>query len=91
MNIQCLECSALFDDADCTTICPHQRFLSVESAQRKDAAIALVGRRVCFAHMPDGPEYSVESVGWHGMVTLRGMVGEFAPHLFVPAKAEIAS
>jgi hypothetical protein len=51
--------------------------------ERKDAAIRLLGRTVRFAHQPEGPDRRIDSIGWSGMVTVAGMAGEFAPHLFV--------
>lgn len=51
-----------------------------------DDQLELIGKDLCFAHEPNGPVRRVQAVGWNGMVTIAGMAGEFAPHLFVPAK-----
>lgn len=51
-------------------------------ARRSDAG-RLVDRDLRWAHLPDGPTVRVEQVSASGMVTIRGYVGEFAPHLFV--------
>ena len=79
----CPHCLDDFDDARRSTICPHDRFLSEEAMARKDAAIALIGRKIRFAHEPLGPDRRIQSVGWNGMVTIHGFDGEFAPHLFI--------
>lgn len=53
-----------------------------------------VGDRVCFAHMPDGTVFTVNSVcppniaSTSFMVELSGMCGLFAEHLFVRANTE---
>lgn len=88
MFMICGDCKKCYDDARRSTECPHGQFLSDDKIERKDLAMSIIGKDVCFAHMPDGPRYRVQSVGWDGMVTLAGdeMVGEFAPHLFVVAK-----
>ena len=79
----CISRHRIFDDAEQYTYCPHKRFLSAEEQKQKDAAIALLGEEICFAHQPDGPFFMVRSVGHRGMVEIDGMAGEFAPHLFV--------
>lgn len=88
MIMTCLKCDVSFDDAKCSTICPHVQFLPDNLLVQKDLACLLIGKDVCFAHMPDGPRYRIQSIKWDGMVELAGdeMVGEFAPHLFVAAK-----
>lgn len=86
MIIQCARCGKTFDDADRTTICPHGLIMPAEDLERKKAGLELIGKDICFAHQPDGPAHRIQSVGWNGMVTIAGMAGEFAPHLFVPAK-----
>jgi hypothetical protein len=78
----CLQCGDNYDDARCSTICPHESFLSEETLARKDAAIGLLGKTIRFAHQPEGPNWSVMSVSWDGMVMLADLAGEFAPHLF---------
>lgn len=83
MTITCCNiCQATYDDASCWTICPHERFISPESAAQKDAAYALLRKTVVFNHMPDGPDFRVTSINHIGMMTLDGLAGEFAPHLF---------
>jgi hypothetical protein len=76
----------VYDDADRTTICPHPLIMPADDLEQKKAGLALIGHAVCFAHEPDGPIYHIQAVSWDGMVTLREMAGEFAPHLFVLAK-----
>jgi hypothetical protein len=80
----CVTCRQDYDDAERLTFCPHDRFMSAEDLEQKKAGLALIGKHVCFAHQPTGPSHFVQSVGWNGMVTLGDMVGEFAPHLFIP-------
>lgn len=86
MIVQCCDCQKFFDDARRNTICPHDKFLTDDLIAQKDLAIWLIGKEVCFNHMPAGPRYRIQSVSWNGMVTLAGMTGEFAPHLFVVAQ-----
>lgn len=88
MIIKCEQCGVAFDDADRSTICPHAMIMPADDLAQKKAGIALIDRDICFAHQPNGPVRRVQSVGWNGMVTLRDMAGEFAPHLFVPAKEQ---
>ena len=84
MNRQCEECGKHYDDADRSTICPHNLIMPAEDLAQKKLGIAIFGKRVRFAHMPDDTQgRRVISMGWNGMVTLEGMSGEFAPHLFV--------
>lgn len=82
MITHCHTCKFSYDDAECTTICPHGRFLSPETQEQKDAGLALLGKTVTFNHMNGVGGWKVTSVGWTGMVTLAGMPGEFAPHIF---------
>lgn len=83
MKTTCPTCGKTFDDADRTTICPHGLIMPAEDLERKKAALELIGKDLCFAHEPNGPVRRVQAVGWNGMVTIAGMAGEFAPHLFV--------
>ena len=84
MVIQCLTCELYFDDAECTTICPHVERLPLWQMKRQALALPLMDKMVRFAHMPKGsPTYRVHDVSWAGLVTLEGMAGEYAPHLFV--------
>ena len=85
MIVTCDKCHASYDDAECSTICPHELLMPREDLERKKLALKIIGKRVRFRHMvyDVGPSYRVSSVAWDGMVELEGMVGEFAPHLFV--------
>lgn len=85
-DVTCSKCGAEFDDADCSTICPHDLIMPADDLAQKKAGLALLERDICFAHEPNGPIRRVQAVSWNGMVTIAGMAGEFAPHLFVPAK-----
>jgi hypothetical protein len=87
MQKTCDSCARVYDDAKCWTYCPHDQFLSDESLAQKDLANRLCGKRLRFNHMPDGNLY-IESVNWEGMVTIKGMPGEFAPHLFQVVEAQ---
>lgn len=91
MMINCESCNLAYDDADRTTICPHGLIMPIDDLNRKKAALALCERDICFAHQPEGPTHRVQSVNWNGMLTLHDMTGEFAPHLFVIAKAVVPS
>lgn len=82
MQHTCAACGETYDDARCSTLCPHRAFLTEEQARQKDTAIALLGRLVHFNHQPGGPYYRVTSVGWDGAVTLHRLTGEFHPDLF---------
>jgi hypothetical protein len=86
MTGSCTACNREYDDARMSTLCPHEEFLTVEQAAQKDTAIRLIGRRVLFAHKPEGvPPALVTTVHWDGMVELEGWSGQFAPHIFVLA------
>lgn len=85
MQTECPKCGASYDDADRSTVCPHALIMPADDLARKKAGLALLERDICFAHEPGGPIRRVQSVAWNGMITLHGMAGEFAPHLFVPA------
>lgn len=89
MQRKCEDCGARYDDATCTTICPHGQFISDENARQKDLAFSLVGKPLRFAHQgPDDPWLFIQTINQDGMVTLReGYEGEFAPHLFVVANS----
>jgi hypothetical protein len=86
MTRRCADCLAEYDDARQFTICPHEAFLSEDEAAQKDAALALLGRRVFFAHRPEGIPAARVTTVTGGMVCLEGWAGEFAPHLFVVAE-----
>ncbi len=83
MKQYCVKCDINYDDAKATTICPHERFISDEMAAQKDLAYSLLGKDLWFAHRQEGEIFRIQSIGHDGMVELRGMVGQFAPHLFV--------
>lgn len=83
MKVKCSACGAAFDDADRTTVCPHELIMPAADLAQKKLGLELIGRDIRFAHEPTGPAHRVQSVGWNGMVTITGMAGEFAPHLFV--------
>ena len=83
MLVSCKDCGSEFDDAARLTFCPHDEIMPADDLEQKKLGLALIGKPVRFAHEPNGPVRSVQSVGWNGMVTLEGMAGEFAPHLFV--------
>lgn len=89
MIVQCRNCLRPYDDAVCWTLCPHARFIDEKTARDKDLAFSLMGKSIRFSHDPDGKigTYTVQSMNYQGMVTLRitggqVMVGEFSPHLF---------
>jgi len=84
MTRLCDTCRATYDDAACSTICPHRRFLSVADQAQKDLALSLLGHELHWAHLPDGPTVRIQAIGWNGMVELVGWSGEFAPHCFRP-------
>jgi hypothetical protein len=87
MQRKCETCGFDYDDARCTTICPHQQFISDENAKQKDLAFSLVGKPLRWLVELPGYAYVpifIQSIRHDGMVTLRGdeFPGEFAPHLF---------
>lgn len=83
MRVKCEECFLIYDDAVRLTYCPHDKFMSDESLKQKDLGLSLIGKDLWFAHMQEGTKHRVQGVGHNGMVTISGMAGEFAPHLFV--------
>jgi len=78
----CDTCRADYDDAECDTGCPHPLIMGREDLEQKKLALSLLGKDITFAHMPEEPARHIQSVSWNGMVTISGMTGEFAPHLF---------
>lgn len=82
MMSRCERCRRRYDDAECSTICPHKLIMPRYLLEQKELALTLLGREVTFNHTPNGPFRRVDSVGWDGMVTIEGFVGSFAPHLF---------
>lgn len=91
MLVMCNDCGTTYDDAERLTFCPHRRLMPADDLEQKKRGLALIGQHVSFAHQPDGPTYFVNAVGWNGVVTLAGMGGEFAPHLFVLSEASSAA
>ncbi len=83
MMVTCGLCRERYDDADCDTGCPHPLIMPRADLEQKKLAIELLGKEVRFAHQERGPWYRIQSMSWNGMLTLEGMSGEFAPHLFV--------
>lgn len=83
MMVTCADCNLSYDDADRSTICPHDLIMPIDDLVQKKLALDLCEKDICFAHQPDGPMHRIQSVNWNGMVTLHDMVGQFAPHLFV--------
>ena len=61
--------------------------MSEDQAAQKDAALAILGKRVYFAHRPAGvPPARVTTVTRDGMVELEGWSGLFSPHSFIIAE-----
>ncbi len=86
MIVTCRKCGKSFDDACRFTYCPHRLFLTRDEAEQKDLGLKLLmdGKPVRFAHQREsGPSYRINACGRMGMLTLEGLAGEFAPHLFV--------
>lgn len=85
MKRKCEVCQVAYDDAERSTVCPHERIAPPEVLARKDAAFKLMGKHIRFAHQPDLPENvcQVQSINFEGMVRIDKFPGEFAPHLFV--------
>ena len=85
MRVTCDKCRVMYDDAKAFTFCPHERFMSDQTAAQKDLGVSLVGKPLKWANEINEPTAAVlyiESVGFDGMVTLRGWTGEFAPTCF---------
>lgn len=86
MNRYCDQCGRHYDDAIHMTFCPHEEFMTAESRSRKDLAISLIGKNLCFHHQAKtGPVHRIVAVSFEGFVTLADMDGEFNPDLFVVA------
>lgn len=83
MKVTCIKCRKTFDDATFSTVCPHVAIMPAEDLERKKLALSLVEKPLRFHHMPeDSKPLYIQSVSFNGMVEIRGMAGEFAPHLF---------
>ena len=91
MTVQCESCRKTFDDADCTTICPHDLIMPAAMLEQKKRGLALLEKPIRFNHHSSSERLRVQSVGWDGMVTLHGMAGEFAPHLFTILDTEAST
>lgn len=83
----CEICLLKYNDAECSTLCPHRRLLSPESQARKDKAFGLIGKGLRFNHEEPGVStVRVASICWDGMVRLQGMEGEFSPDILMEAE-----
>lgn len=82
MNTTCPACHMRYDDAERSTICPHEMLMTRRDLLRKDAAIALMGENIRFKHMPDSEITRVTTITWNGMVYVDGLSGIFDPSLF---------
>lgn len=78
----CEDCGISYDDGTCRTICPHEPFISNAAKEQKDLAYSLIGKDLQFNHTRDKAPLHIQSIDSVGMVTLRELPGEFAPHLF---------
>jgi hypothetical protein len=83
MKRECRKCRAGYDDAERSTICPHDRLKPPEMQDQWEAGHKLLGHRIRFVHMPEGSGYECYALTFEGMVSIAGLPGEFAPHLFV--------
>lgn len=85
MKHTCAECGESYDDARQWITCPHPPLMDDVDIARKEAAIALLGKTVRFAHQPTGPNRDVITISRYGMVMLSGddIAGEFSPNSLV--------
>ena len=88
MITKCPACPDEYDDARCSTICPHPLLMSIADMDRKDAAVKLLGKQVRFSHQPEGPYWRVACVGWRGGVSIDGSPGTYSPRSFVEREPE---
>jgi hypothetical protein len=79
MTRVCTDYQRGYDDARQTTICPHEAFLTKSEAQRKDAAMSLIGKPVRFRHRPDDAPTTIECVDHVGFIQLRGSDDKISP------------
>lgn len=86
MRVNCNKCGLSYDDADRDTGCPHDLIMAADDLAQKKAALELFGKEICFASDPNGVVHEIWAISYNGMVRLRDMKGEFAPHLFVVKK-----
>lgn len=94
MQVKCADCGAVYDDAVCSTICDHQRFMTDTDLKRKIAAIDMMGKSVRFLDQAKtGPTHRVIACNFIGMLTISDVAGEFAPRLFkvVEEKSDVRS
>jgi len=83
MLIQCSSCFKPYDDATHLTFCPHDRFISDETARRKDRAVRLLGQPIKFIDDPDDEVLTLKSIGHDGQVTVKELPGaSFGPECF---------
>jgi hypothetical protein len=84
MNVTCQQpnCHAEYDDAERSTLCPHNLIMSREDLDRKILAITLAGKKVRFNHQSDIEARNVQVITFDGWVAVEGVTGLFAPHLF---------
>jgi hypothetical protein len=78
-----------YDDADNTTICPHEPLRSPEIKEQWLLGKSLLGKTIRFRHMPPGSGHRCTSLYFDGMVAIEGLPGEFAPHLFIEDEGEM--
>ena len=72
MNVTCEECGSAYDDARCSTLCPHEAFLTEQQAARKDRAMAMLGKDLQFTNgAPSPTPIRILAVHGDGFVTLR--------------------
>jgi hypothetical protein len=83
MIVVCEKCHKRYDDAERSTICPHELLWDPETLARKDVSISLLGKHVSFAHQPHGEVHQVTAVNFEGMVGLHDLPGWFDPIVFV--------
>lgn len=86
MTRTCEKCNKVYDDAECSTLCPHRLIMPREDLDRKKEALKLSGKWVRFNHQTDKERHRVIAITGIGMILLDGIPGEFAPHLFVEVK-----
>jgi hypothetical protein len=67
-----------------STICPHNPLMATADLARKDLAIALMGEKLYFKHLPKTDETltRIVTITWNGMVYVEGYSGMFDPTLF---------
>lgn len=75
----CGDCLAKYDDTVCTTICPHEAFISDEDARRKDAAVKLLGSRVRPRGCSTALYFRPLAVDYRGRLIVSDLPGEWEP------------